>query len=705
MQELLSKISQGFASIKIEEQFKESALKWLEKWLSDPLYQGDIPQLEYWVEQEKWDQILDCFFQMTPFGTAGRRGLVGIGPNRINRITLMLAAQGHAQYLLKKFGDEAKTRGVVISRDVRQYLEEGVYDPARPNPVYGLSCEDLALAAASVYNGNGIKVMYFTQPTPTPEMSYIVRQKHAVAGDMFSASHNPPEHNGLKVVDELGGQMLPPFDEALVNVVVNEVQEIKEMPLAEAKAAGLFTELTPEDHEAYLNAALSADVGDYLGAKIYFSPFHATALNSAYPVLKKLGFDVLLDPDSSKYDPRFSSIIYNIPNPEVLEAYENLIPHATEAGSDIIIVGDPDADRVGLMSKEQDGWRFYNGNEIYTLVAAYLLEEYQKLGKIHPNLLLVKTEVTTNMLTRLTQHYGIQIVGDILVGIKYVAAEMNRLQAEGRMSDFLIGGEESHGMVRGDYVRDKDTCVPAILLSRLASREKAQGRTLGQYFDKLNEELGLVSNYVTEIRLLGADGMSKIAKIQNELRAQKPQKFGRFAIQSMKDFWDGKRFVSESDKVARNFLVFYMEQLPGYSSIRVSVRPSGTEPKTKIYFELCCEPTPGKPLVEDRADAERLTGEMEKEVLKYLYKLIGVDFPDRGFLLFVMLPVDLKLKYFEIEPQIEALVDVPDPAERKDKLDKLISFLGVNPIPKFEKAFIAKNGVGVMEYLKLAVTE
>ncbi len=698
---LIKSINNGFKSLNVADKFKEEALKNIKLWLDDPLYIDYIPQIEYLTESNKWDLLLDSFYQVIPFGTGGRRGMVGIGPNRINGITITMSAQGHSQYLLKKYGSDSATRGVVIAYDVRKFLKKGIFDDGRLNPVKELSCEDLAKMAAEVYAANGIKVYLFKSLASTPELSFTVRHLNALAGDMISASHNPPEFNGKKVVDEHGGQLIPPHDEELVNVVVNEVKEIKRLPIPDAEAKGLIIYLGEREHEEYLKAASQIGLNDYRSARILYSSFHGTSHTSAYEVLKRKGFDVVLDTDSSTPDPAFPSLMFNIPNPEVIEAYKNLMPNADKQNAEIIIVADPDGDRIGLMSKESEGWRFYTGNEIMVLATAYLLEEKQKQGSLKSSNVIVKTAVTTNFLKVLAKEYRVEIVPDLLVGIKYVADVMNNLESEGRIDDFLIGGEESHGSVAGNYIRDKDTSVPAILISELASREKDKGSSLGQYLDGLYDKYGYFRNYLTEIRLPGAEGMSKMALIQEDLRSNPPKTMGDFEISEQLDFWKGDPFLSETDKVSRNVIILRFKPIAPFASIQVTIRPSGTEPKTKMYFEIGMVPNEQSSLEQEKQEADTFLKELEKAVIKYCYKIIGIDFPDRGFLLFWQLSATEKMHYFEIEPQIEALVNETERNVRDQKLNELLEFLGSNPIEKVDKAFIAKNGKGIREFLNL----
>jgi len=313
----------------------------------------------------------------------------------------------------------------------------------------------------------------------------------------------------------------------------------------------------------------------------------------------------------------------------------------------------------------------------------------------------MKTLVTTNFLKALAENYGIKVIGDLLVGIKYIADEMNKLEKQKRINDFILGGEESNGSTSGNYIRDKDSCVPAILISELAAREKDQGHTLGDYLDELYKQFGYYRNYLTEIRLPGAEGMSKIAQIQEYLRDKKPKKIGQYTITKTDDRWQGKPFVSESDQTSRNVIIFYIQPDKETRSIMVTIRPSGTEPKTKLYFEIGRFPIKNGDIVAEKIKVEKLKNDLEKEFIKYCYKILGIDFPDRGFLLFWQLPATDKMHYFEIEPQIAALKQVQNKNERQEQLAKMLAFLGSDPIEKVDKAFKAEYKQGIRVYLNL----
>jgi len=365
---LLEQAKDGFATLDVSEKYTRAALGHLKSWLTDGMYKDYVPQIIYLIEAEKWNFLLDSFYQVIPFGTGGRRGLVGIGPNRINTWTIQASAQGHAQYLIHQFGDEAKQRGVVLTFDVRKYTQRGVYDDSLPNPVMDLDGKQLAEAAAVVYAANGITVYMFDSYRSTPELSFVIRYLKAISGDMFSASHNLPTDNGKKVYDQFGGQLIPPYDQILVDEVTGNVKNINMMDFDEAKDKGLVQFLGEEIDRAYHDTVCGVSLSEERDLKIVYSPLHGTGRTSVYPVLQKSGFDITLDPKTSNLSGAFENVTFNIPNPEVVESFSASLPFAEESSADILISTDPDADRVGIMVNHNGAFRFLTGNEIGILL-------------------------------------------------------------------------------------------------------------------------------------------------------------------------------------------------------------------------------------------------------------------------------------------------------------------------------------------------
>jgi phosphoglucomutase/phosphomannomutase len=701
--DLLTRAKTGFDSLAVSEKYVDSAMKWLNVWLTENAFSDYVPQIAHLIKAKNWNFLLDSFYQVIPFGTGGRRGLVGVGPNRINTWTIQASAQGHCQYLIRQYGDEAQQRGVVLTFDVRKYTQSGIYDDTLPNPVMNLDGLRLATAAAEVYAANGIKVYMFETARSTPELSFAIRHLNAISGDMFSASHNLPTDNGKKVYDRFGGQLIPPEDQTLVDEVTGNVSEIKMMDFEKARAGGLITLIGEKVDNAYYKAVGQVSLSDEREIKILYSPLHGTGLTSVYPILKKLGFDVTLDPETSNLSGAFENVTFNIPNPEVIESFANALPFADEIQADILISTDPDADRIGIMIKHRDSWQFLTGNEIGIILTNYAISKYASRGRLNQNSTIIKTDVTTSLMQKIAAENGVQTLGDLLVGFKYIAAVMNQIEQDGKIDDFIFGAEESHGYLTGNYSRDKDAACAAIWLAEHAAELKKNQKTLLDDLNDIYASYGYCHNYLTEIRLLGAKGMEQITYIMDHLRETAIDAIDDFTVKERLDRRQGEPqpHLSRTDTSARNILILYFDNTPDTSSIRVTVRPSGTEPKIKMYFEVFGKPCRLEKLEKEKQNIIAIRHTMEKAFMQYCYRLLDVDFPDRGFLLFWQLPLVDKLKYFEIEDDIVNLKHISDAGDRKAQLDKLLNFLGANPIQKIDKAFSEKFNMGIQEYLNL----
>ena len=701
--ELLVIIKSGFNSLDVDEKYKKSALKWLETWLTDEMFRDYVPQIRHLIETEKWDFLLDSFYQIIPFGTGGRRGLVGIGPNRINTWTIQASAQGHAQYLVKLYGDKANERGVVLNYDVRLYTEKGYYNESLPNPIMNLDCRQLAMAAAEVYAANNIKLYFFESVRSTPELSFAIRRLSAASGDMFSASHNLPTDNGKKVYDQYGGQLIPPDDQILVDEVTTNVDTIRTMPFDEAKENGIVNIIGKEVDEAYQNAVCPVSLSKERNVKIVYSPLHGTGLTSVYPVLTQLGFDVTLDAKTSNLSGAFENVTFNIPNPEVRESFDTVLPFAEEINADIIINTDPDADRIGVMVKHKGAWEFLNGNEIGIILTNYGISKFKAKGLFNQQNVVIKTDVTTSLIQKIAEQYQVRCIGDLLVGFKYIADEMNKLEKEDKINDLILGAEESHGFIMGNYCRDKDAAGAAVWICEHAAELKNKKRTLVDDLSEIYSQYGYCHNYLTEIRLLGVTGMEQIQHIMTHLRNTEIDAFTQFDVKEKRDRWKGtpQPHLSVTDTASRNVLIYYFHTIRETAGIKVTVRPSGTEPKIKMYFEVFGKPFELKNLDKEHEKIVGIRENLEKGFMNYCYKLLDINFPERGFLLFWQLPLEDKLKYFEIEDNITHLKDIPDKKKRKENLDEILKFLGANPIEKVDRAFREKFQTGIQEYLSL----
>lgn len=698
VEEINATLDAGFAKLDVGQKYKDAAKTNIVRWLTETEFTEYQPQIQHLLEAGHWDYLLDCFYQVIPFGTGGRRGEVGIGPNRINFWTIQSSAQGHSQYLIKHYGEEAQKRGVVLTFDVREFVTNQYFNDDLPNPVRNLNGNDLARSAAEVYAANGIKTYLFDSVRTTPELSFAIRHLNCVGGDMFSASHNPPEHNGKKVYDEFGGQLVPPDDEHLVTEVTQNVKEIKTRDFSDAQQAGLIEMVGETVDQAYIDAVANLALGTARDLKIVFTPLHGCGGTSVVKVLEKVGFTVESDPKTSTPSGKFENVTFNIPNPEVIQSFDTPLKFAEQQDADILLNSDPDADRIGIMVKHQGEWRFMTGNEIAAVLTEYVISKRQ--AEVGEKGIIIKTAVTTNLLTNMAKHNKLQIIGDLLVGFKYIGALMNEIEKKGEINNLLIGCEESHGYIAGNYVRDKDAAIAGLWLAEAAAEMKEKGKTLIDYLEMVYSKYGFFQNYLTEIRLPGAEGMSQIQKIQNTLRDDRPASFGRFQVENFEDWADRTPIVSETDRASKNGLVFTFQPVEGTSSMKVTVRPSGTEPKIKMYFEIGSTPFAVEEIETIKAQMQSLMEEFEKAFMLVCYKAIGVDFPERGFLLFWQLPLKTKMQYFEIEADIAALKELPQ-AERQTKLDNMLKFLGSDPIQKVDKAFQAQYGQSLLEYLEL----
>ncbi|MFC1713514.1 phospho-sugar mutase [Candidatus Poribacteria bacterium] len=706
MTDYIAEIEKGFRSLNAGDEFKQEALRNIRTWLHDDEFGPYREQIIDLVKRREFELLLDSFYQVIPFGTGGRRGPVGIGTNRINPWTIAASAQGHSNYLMKQYGEDAKKRGVVLAYDVRVYPETGIYNDELSNLVKGITSKDLAVEAAKVYTANNIKVYLFDDIRTTPELSFAIRYLKAVSGDMFSASHNPKTDNGKKVYEHNGGQLIPPYDQELADTV-NRVTEIKRMDFDEARESGLVISIGDEIDEAYLKETTAKTLIDDRDAVIAYSPLHGVGSTSVYKTLKRLGFNVVYDEKTKKPDGGFTNVRFNIPNPEVEESFDTLFEAGDAINADVLISSDPDADRVGICIKTDAGYVYLNGNEIGIVLTQYILSELSQQEKLPENPVVAKTLVTTELCRAIAGKFGCEFIGDLLVGCKYIAEEIRKLEEKGEADRFIIGLEESHGYMVGIYARDKDAAPPAVLLCELASRLKKEGKTIIDYLDAVYKEYGYHKNHLSNIILRGAEGKTKIDMIQKALREDPPSSLAGFEVARFVDKWDGDPYVSDTDKTSRNVLIFELES--DEKLMKATVRPSGTEPKTKIYFEVGGNP-PGLDATDEELEQEKqrvinLVGELEKDLMNHCYSIIGVDMPDRNLALSSLLSVAVKQQYFDVEAEIVNLKsavesDAREKDEARERIDDMMLIFGADPVEKITKAFEIKTGVALEEFLK-----
>ncbi|MCI0704169.1 MAG: phospho-sugar mutase [Planctomycetia bacterium] len=610
----ISEARAGFSAIDADSAIKDKALTNLSAWLTQPEFAAYRPQLEYLCQAGAWSVLLDSFYQIMPFGTGGRRGAVGIGPNRMNPWTLGASVQGHCEYLKQRFPGVSPLR-VVLAFDVRQFEDKRkVYNPALPNPVLHLSSREFCQHAAGVYAANGVHSVILPPDSkryvPTPELSFTIRHLHAHGGLNMTASHNPPDDNGSKFYDERGSQPVPPEDQ-LMSELVDQVTTIRHIPFADAVRTGKVQFLGDAPHRAYIElcrreSLIPAPKFDEL--RVVFTPLHGCGGFCAGEVLEAQGFHPIPVPEQATPDGQFPNVTKS-PNPEVQECMDRAERVATEHSADLIIATDPDADRIGAMAnREVDGkgtFRFITGNEIAALLTHFKLSQLARQGSLPPSPVVITTEVTTGQITRIARQLGAQVVNDLLVGFKYHADVLWQLEStrqygdvRATVSDFIIATEESHGIMAMAGVRDKDSACAALLLAEAALFQKREGRTIPDYLDDLNRQFGYFRNELLNIVLTGLEGKVNIARMLDTLRKNPPKEIGGLSVVSFEDLWDTEGrmgpFKGDTDRAARNFLIF---RFAGAGiSAKVCLRPSGTEPKAKAYIEVSGEPCkPGTP--------------------------------------------------------------------------------------------------------------
>lgn len=584
----------------------ENAYKNIKKWLENSDYADFWPEITGLIQNNEIDKLNNAFYQVIPFGTGGRRGLMGAGPNRINDQTIAESAQGFVDYLIETFGlDEAVKRGVVITYDARH------------------NSEKFARVAAEIFAGNGVKVYFYNGVRSTPQLSFSIRHLQALGGVMISASHNPPSDNGIKVYWQHGGQLVSPHDVSVI-AKVSGLQKINKTDFDSAEKSGMIILLDKKIDEAYQDAVGSLSLGGYRSAKIVFTPLHGCASTSFLPVLKKVGFENIYEVrEQMSLDPDFSNVDKNIPNPEVPIAMRLATEYAKQNQADLAVAADPDADRIGVVSRksyDSDEYVFLNGNQIGVLLLDYITRRNKEMGVAGKGV-VIKTVVTTELLSKIAQDNGLDIISDLPVGFKYIAdAIENRL--EGRK--FVFGAEESHGYLYGDYARDKDGAIAALLICEYASLLKTEGLTLFEQLEKIKIKYGYYRELLLATFYKGMDGMEKMLKIMSELRKKLPQEIAGRKIFSVLDQLNKKFIQPSSGEIVEEYIGFPDNALIFYfnkeKSQRLVVRPSGTEPKIKYYAAVGMEMGEGK-TSEEYANIKKQGDDLARELLEDISRL------------------------------------------------------------------------------------
>lgn len=516
-------------------------------------------------------EIKDRFYKNLEFGTAGLRGIIGAGTNRMNKYTVTQATQGLANYI-KKVGGE--NRGVAIAYDSRNMSIE------------------FSKWTALCLNANGIKTYRFESLRPTPELSFAVRYLNCIAGIVITASHNPAEYNGYKVYWEDGAQIVSPVDKEIMNEVKNvtDFSEIKDMNINEATEKGLYNEIGKDVDEAYiselkklvLNEEIIKKVQNQI--KIVYTPLHGTGNLPVQRILKEIGFEnVYVVSEQEKPNGNFPTVTY--PNPEDKKAFELALKLAKEVDADIVLATDPDADRLGIYAKDTKSGEYmpFTGNMSGLLIAEYELSQKKEKGILPKNGALIKTIVSSDMADAITEEYGVKLI-EVLTGFKYIGEQI-KIFEKTKEYEYLFGYEESYGCLVGTHARDKDAIVAVMALCEAAAYYKDKNMTLWDQMINIYEKYGYYREGQTAITMKGIDGAEKIQQILENLRANPPKKIGVYDVIEYRDYKTGIIENYENNKKDKTNLpisnVIYYKLNDG---AWCCVRPSGTEPKIKFYI-------------------------------------------------------------------------------------------------------------------------
>lgn len=563
-----------------------------EQWIANPYFdEATKEELKSIAEDE--NEIKERFYMDLEFGTAGLRGIIGAGTNRMNIYVVRRATQGLANYIAKV---DKKSQGVAIAYDSRHMSPEFAQEAA------------LCLAA------NGIKAYIFETLRPTPELSFAVRHLGCVAGINVTASHNPPEYNGYKVYWEDGAQITPPHDSGIMGEVkaISDWNTVKTMDKAEAEKAGLFEVIGKEVDDAYM-AELKKQVihmdaiqAEGKNLKIVYTPLHGTGNIPARRILKELGFEnVYVVKEQELPDGDFPTVSY--PNPEAAEAFELGLKLAKEVDADLVLATDPDADRLGVRVKDKNGeYHDLTGNMSGCLLANYEISQRKAVnGSLPEDGALIKTIVTTNLADAIAKGYGVKLI-EVLTGFKFIGQQILGFEKSGKGS-YLFGFEESYGCLIGTYARDKDAIVATMALCEAAAYYKTQGKTLWDAMIEMYEQFGYYKDDIKAVTMKGIEGLQKIQDIMNSLRQNPPAEFAGHKVVAVRDYKEDTIKNLETGEVTPTGLpnsnVLYYELT---NDAWVCVRPSGTEPKVKFYYGV-----KGTSL----ADADEKSAVMGKAVL------------------------------------------------------------------------------------------
>lgn len=540
----------------------------------------------------KESEIEDRFYQSLTFGTAGLRGVIGAGTNRMNVYTVNQATQGLATFLLGEYENPA----VAIAYDSR------------------IKSDLFAKSAAGVLAANGIKVYFYKELVPTPMLSFAVRKLNCKGGIILTASHNPAEYNGYKCYDPQGYQMTDEAAEKTYEFIqqTDMFSDVKTMDFEEGLDSGIIEFIADEVYEEFYKSVesccLSLEECKNSGLKLIYTPLNGTGNKPVRRVLSDIGIkDVRVVKEQENPDGNFPTCPY--PNPEIRQVFECGLKMAQEEPCDLLLATDPDCDRVGIAVKAGDDYKLMTGNEVGVLLAEYLLSRRKELGLLPENPVVVKSFVTTNLVDAVAKKYGAE-VKSLLTGFKYIGEYVTMLENKGEADRFIVGMEESYGYLSGIHARDKDAVVACALICEMAAYYKSRGKSLYEVMEGIYEEHGMYLNALDNYAFKGSSGMVKMGEIMENLRNCPPESICGMKVLSVSDYKKSEKLDTETgektviDLPSSNVLYYALQ-----NSCGVIVRPSGTEPKIKIYYTACAK---------NREEAQKLKDAMSEEMKKYM---------------------------------------------------------------------------------------
>jgi len=569
--------------------YLEEYKKWVSSSYIDEETKNELKSIE---NDEK--EIQDRFYKNLEFGTAGLRGVIGAGTNRMNKYTVLKATQGLANFIIKEKGQE---RGVAIAYDSRHMSKE------------------FSEIAANCLNANGIKSYVFEELRPVPQLSYAVRKLGCIAGIMITASHNPPEYNGYKVYWEDGAQIVAPKDKLIIEEVNNikNYEEAKIMSKKEAISLGLYNVIGKEIDDRYMEELKKLSLNpekikEQDNLKIVYTPLHGTGNIPVQRILKEIGFkNVLVVPEQEKPDGNFPTVDY--PNPEDKKAFKLALELAKKEDADLVLATDPDADRLGVYAKDSKTGEYmsFTGNMSGMLIAEYILSQRKEKKILPENGALITTIVSTNLAKAIAKEYDLKLF-EVLTGFKFIGEKM-KIFDETKEYSYQFGFEESYGCLVGTHARDKDAIVAVMMLCEAAAYYKSKGITLWDQMINMYNKYGYYKESTKSLTLEGADGADKIKDILNNLREKPLKNIGGYKVLEFRDYAQStiKNMVtgeiSKTDLPKSNVLYYDLE-----GDRWCCVRPSGTEPKIKFYLGS---------KEENMGKAEEVLKVLEEDMLKY----------------------------------------------------------------------------------------